>query len=799
MRVLLIIGIICLTFFGFGQHTISGTVIDKNTKEVIIGAHVLDTISGVGDVTNHLGQFSLFVKKDYFLEISFVGYQKQGISNILKKDTIINIELESGILLNSYEIKANRLKTFNTSSISMAEVNKMPSLSGKPDIIKAVSLLPGIQTQSEGSSLLMVRGGSPGQNLYLLDNSALIYINHLGGFMSVFNPDMINNIEIYKGGFPAEYGDKISSVVKITQKEGSDAQFGGSYSLGITDIAVTLEGPIGKNLNFIFTGRKTVFFDAFLYASSRLSDGGDYVLQYGFHDLNGKFSWKINNKNKLHFNIYQGDDYLNIWSKFDASADNTARLKNIWGNWMSTASLNSVINPKLSVENAIQYTRYRLINQQTETSIISDSVLMKNKYSSSVENLSFRSVWRYKQSNFWNLNFGINSSYYVHTPYDYSGYNYSNLQGKISIPSFIITGFVDNKLRLSKKIKLNIGSRIVNYKCQDFNTIEIEPRANLTLSLNDKNRLNFSYMKVTQNSHLLFTSSSFLNNEVWLPASQNLLPAVSDQISMGWMSVLLKEMLNLEINIYYKNFNNLAAFKDGYIGTVYNSNQINNVATHGEGKSYGMEFYLKKNIGKWTGQLAYDFNYSSRQFENINEGRAFTYEFNRPHNFSIYFGRKINSKLDINIIWVIQSGLPYTPVLGRQTTISLEPDANGNPFLYEAFIYGQRNSDRMKAYHRLDVGFNYTTISKKRKLKTVWSFGVYNLYNRKNPVYYYYNNDNTGQIHQPEQNSGFKALDLYQLSLFHFTPLLSYKVYFNKTDFKKPSFQGLKDWLNFKN
>ena len=304
---ILITGIEC-----FSQVKITGFVNDRETGESLIGANILVDGSHHGTTTDNQGFFSIKVNAPTTLEISFIGYQTNKVIIDNNKDTLFHIYLEPGEHIEEVVVNPGYKKIEHHLKLKAEELKHLPSLGAKSDVIKAISINPGIQLQQEGSSVLQVRGGDPGQNLYLLDNVPLIYIHHLGGFTSVFNPDIINSLDVYKDNFPAYYGGKLSSVVSITQREGDMSQTRGSLSLGLTDISFTGEGPTKiNNSSFIITGRKT-FFDLFPLLYTKFSADDEYVYTYGFHDINAKFTWRANKNNNLHLNFYQGDDYINF-------------------------------------------------------------------------------------------------------------------------------------------------------------------------------------------------------------------------------------------------------------------------------------------------------------------------------------------------------------------------------------------------------------------------------------------------------------------------------------------------------
>ncbi len=793
LSILLIFIFLCV--IARSQYTVSGFIKDHQSNETIVGAHVMDTISKKGFVTDQTGWYSIKFNQKAVLKITYVGYQTQYITIKNEVDTLMVIKLYQGEMLNTFEVIDQRLNRANVNSLSTKEILSVPSLTGSPDVIKAMSTLPGIQMQSEGSSLLNVRGGSPGQNLFLIDNAPLIHVNHLGGFLSVFNPDMINHVDIYKGSFPVEYGGKVSSIVNITQKEGSAAAWKGTYCFGITDISASMEGPISNKANIIITGRKTVLFDLFLFASSRFSTGGDYILRYGFYDINTKATWAINSKNKISFNLYQGDDYLTIKSKTDANDLRRNSSKNKWGNYLSSLSLKSVLKSDIYIDNSVSFTHYRLKEDQKELETKNNTTLFHNTFKSTVSHLNFVSNWHYLINNNWQTKFGYNGSYIQHTPYNFSGNSLMFEEGKKTKSNWLNTLFLNNKIGIQTKTDIDLGVRLVSYLLDNYSKYFFEPRMQINFKANENISLNASYMHVYQTSHLLYTQGSISNNEVWIPATENIPAIFSKHTSLGIHFDLFNKNYSFDLSGYYKSMTQLASFKEGIIDIKSDMNWEELVETDGIGYSYGIEFLFNKVFGKTNFQLSYDYSYSIRKFNNINQGLYFAYDYNRPHNLSIQLGRSLNKKWSFNVLWVFQSGMPYTPVIGRQMSISTVPNLDGEIYYFETLIYGERNSARMRDYHRLDIAFQYAKPTKKRKMKSVWTFGVYNLYNRKNPNIYYFNNNATNEIYKPDLNGDFKPLDLYQLSLFPIIPNISYKVYFNVTDFNKLSLKTFKKWL----
>ena len=392
----------------------SGFVRDAQNGELLIGANVLISDQQSGTTTDNRGYFSLKASTPCKLNISYIGYKTAELSIISSRDSLLNVSLETDNNLQEVTVTAFRERHFEKTRFSSKDLMQIPTLGGKPDVIKSLQLIPGVQTQSEGMSLMMVRGGEPGQNQYLLDNVPLIYVNHLGGLLSVFNPDMINSVDFYKGNFPARQGGKLSSIVDITQREGNISKHQGSFSIGITDLSFTFEGPLAnKKLSYIVTARKTVT-DALLGLISVLVKENDAIVSYGFHDINAKLNWKPDDRNNLSLNLYQGDDYLNYWTKpWKMTNDERSHFNQQWGNWLISGRWNRIITPKLYAENILSYSRYRNKTGQ-DYSYKEDDVAkeIKSLNRASVNDFSLRSAWKYAFLKNWNIEFGgqINSA-----------------------------------------------------------------------------------------------------------------------------------------------------------------------------------------------------------------------------------------------------------------------------------------------------------------------------------------------------------------------------------------------------
>ncbi len=781
---------------------LSGIVKDASTGETIIGAYVSDTVFKKITVTDNNGYFNLSVKTSSVVRISFIGFTDSFLLPPFLTDTIVSIELTPGQELAEVVVVESRYTQSNVASLGRRELTLIPAIGGKPDIAKGLQLLPGISSQSEGSSLLLVRGGDPGQNLYHFDNVPVLYVNHLGGFMSVFNPEIINNIDVYKGGFPARYGGRLSSVVDIIQREGSNVGHKGSFGIGITDLNFSVEGPgFTKRTSYIITGRKTMI-DPLMYAASRFFEN-EYRIMYGFHDLNAKYTWKPTAKTSLSFNFYQGDDYIVYWRNNDYFRYKEKHNNvNVWGNILTSVNLKHVATPRLYMTAAAHYSRYRIKNRtKYEFSGAEESLSIDKTQLSNVQDVGMRFSADYSLTSFWKIEAGSNVSYFNHLPSALYQGSRRNLVQSGSIESFEAVLFANNKLFILEKTELNLGLRQTNYFAKRYRDNQFEPRLTISSELFKNNRLNASYMWVHQNAHLMLTSGSIANSEIWIPATSKTPGAESQQYTVGWNSIFLKNRYSFDITLYYKTLSNLATYKEGYSNFWGDTDWQSKIESGGVGESKGVEVLLRKNSGTLTGFLSYTYSQTNRKYPNINNGKPYIYDYDRPHSLSISAIYKFNEKLSLSATWVYQTGLPYTPAIGRQIVIAPNMNGEGEHLYYEALIFGERNSARMSDYHRLDVALNLKKQSKKGRL-VEWTFSVYNLYNRRNAFYYYYNDNATGEIHRPDLGNEFKPMALYKMSLFPIMPSFSYKIYFDGQNRDKrktqPFKQRFKNWLEHK-
>lgn len=765
------------------QINVSGYIRDASGKEKLIGAHIINVDTKKGAISDHNGFFSLNANIKDSLRISYAGYESQTIL-VNENNQNIFIDLQMNKDLKEVTVTGVRDVFQPMTQLKSKDFDNIPTIGAAPDVLKAVQLFPGITAQNEGSSQLIVRGGSPGENLYMIDNIPLIYVNHLGGFYSVFNTDMINSMEIYKDGFPARYGGKLSSIISLSQYEGNAEEFKGNFSIGPMATSLMVEGPaLNKKATYMLSARKTMI-DGLMALGTTLSGGNDFTFAYGFHDINGKFTYNLNDKHTLSANFYQGDDYLNLWAESASTIPETvgkSRLQTVWGNWLGAVQWKYKPSSKLLGENSLSVVRYRLKNNSFYYDDEDNSEpTFDNRFQSSLMDNRLQSDWKFFNSNSLTTHFGAQLSYKIHQP------NNTNSQNIITenetIPVLEGALYFDEHIDFWKNSSLKIGGRFNYYQNDRYSDFDFVQRGQLAIGVTSNQWLLARFTSASQYAHLLYTTGDIGANEIWIPADEDAPASRSTQYSLGYKANFQENMWQLESNIYYKELDNLTTYKEGIAAVLGDSNWKNKITSGGTGESMGWETMLKKSKGKWTGFASYTLSKTEYQFPEINNGNPYVFEYDRPHIFNINISTKINEKWDFSANWTYQTGLPFTPALGLRNT----PDPFNPEIDRETLIYGERNSDRMRDFHRLDLGFNYHKITK-RGNRAIWSFSIYNAYSRQNPYFNYYHVDNNDDFTLGQLDYSDQPMKLYQRSFFPFLPSFSYKVFFDTGVFKRRS------------
>ena len=752
---------------------------------------------------------------------SFIGYKT--ISNVLNLKENINYDVEFELSsINIQEVKvtgeANIIEKTQTSviDIPIQQIKTIPALFGEVDVLKAIQLLPGVQS-SEGTSGFYVRGGGPDQNLILLDGVPVYNSSHLGGLFSVFNADAIKTVRLTKGGFPARFGGRLSSVLQIDMKEGNMKEFKADATIGLISSKLTLEGPIVKNkTSFIVSARRTY---ADLLMKPFLSDGTDFNLY--FYDLNAKINHKVSNKDRIYLSAYMGDDVFNVdftgsEEDKDGKSGGPKSTENIeqesmnfglgYGNITSTFRWNHLFSNKLFSNTTLTYSRYQfntsfaLENSNSNDTVYNSSLdsffsgerseNISFGYISGIEDFGARIDFDYIPNPNHDIKFGASYTHHHFYPGE------TNLNLSINSPdssqNFILDTminfsartnvhesffYLEDDIKFTNRLKANIGVHVGFYSLSAYSKkysnlfdyftdkeyYSLQPRVSARYLLNDEWSVKASYSEMKQNIHLLSNSSVGLPSDLWVPAIDSVPSQTSKQLAANISTELYGGTYEFSVEGYYKTMSNLITYKEGYSNLSSTESWENSVETGGEGESYGGELFLQKKKGKTSGWIGYTLSWTNRRFDNISFGEWYPYKYDRRHDFSLVLSHKFNDRIDVGGTWVYGTGnamtFPQSVYLGMPNTNNW----SGQSIVDLVESYGDRNSTRMNPFHRLDIGVNFH--KQKKKYSRTFSVGAYNIYNRKNPFFVYLSEEDNQRVAK-------------QVSLFPIIPSISYRIQF---------------------
>ncbi len=799
LRIPLTILLLANCTFIFAQTiNVSGFVRDKSSGENLINANVYEQKSLTGTISNEYGFYSLSLPKGAkTLIYSFVGYKKKELELDLISDTILNVELELLSELEEVKVYGNEVLKVERTQMSMSELTaadltKIPVLLGEPDVLKVIQLLPGVQSGTEGSSGIYVRGGGPDQNLFLLDGVPVYNASHLFGFFSVFNPTAINTVKLYKGGFPARFGGRLSSVVDIRMKEGNMKEFKGEFSVGLISSRFSIEGPLKKDkTSFIVSGRRTyidLLARPLMKVANNNTEGNDYTGGYYFYDLNAKVNHIFSERSRLYFSSYLGLDkayaidegyFVDEHIRFDERSENGLK----WGNMTNALRWNYVFNPKMFGNLTLTYSKYNFnvgeewVIKNTRENTQSEDIF---NYDSGIEDYAAKIDFDFFPGQNHSVKFGLENIFHKFSPGvnhqkfsdgEAGGERADTTYGNQNIQANELRLYAEDIIDISPKFKMNIGGHVSLFNVQDKAYPSFEPRVSLRFLGSEKWSLKASYAKMSQYIHLLTTSTISLPTDLWLPATKQVKPQISHQMAFGGFYNLPKGF-DVSLELFYKTMDNLIEYKEGASFTGIGTGWESKIET-GRGWAYGMELLIEKNIGKTTGWLGYTLSKSDRQFDNLNFGEVFPAKYDRRHDISLAFTHKFSERVDIGATWVFGTG--------SATTLALQ---NYSPGYYlnsmgggsEIEYYGTRNNYRQPNYHRMDAGINFHK-QKKHGIRT-WSFGVYNAYSRQNPFYLYWGHDSKGGYNEQGWYYEDSERVLKQVSLFPLIPSVSYNFKF---------------------
>ncbi|MEM1220645.1 MAG: TonB-dependent receptor plug domain-containing protein, partial [Bacteroidota bacterium] len=774
------------------KFTISGYLSDAETGEMLIGANVYDFQSESGTVSNTYGFYSITLPSDsVYLTFSYVGYQPQTFALNLTEDVKLDIALSSSLELETVEVvgtsegEAIEQRTqMSTVSIPIKQIKKLPAFLGETDVLKALQLLPGVQSGGEGQSGLYVRGGSPDQNLILLDGVPVYNASHLFGFFSVFNPDAIRDVTLIKGGFPARYGGRLSSVLDINMKEGNMKEFKGSGSIGMVSSKLTLEGPIWKDrTSFIVSARRT-YIDVLarpLIRAGFRSDGVDGVTGYYFYDMNAKVNHKFTEKDRLYLSFYSGRDkfYLTTEEAFD----DDVYKQDIgfgWGNLTGAVRYNRVWGKRLFSNTTLTYSQYNFntLADQEDTYTDGEGNRITEgfgiNYDSGIRDFAAKIDFDFVPTPDHFIRFGANI---INHQFDPGTFNVSFQDAESSLDTIfgqqIVNAnefalYVEDDFQIGDRLKINAGLHFSGFQVQNGELYtSLQPRLGIRYLLPGDVALKGSFASMQQYVQFLTNENLSLPTDLWLPTTDRVLPQQSWQVAAGIAKTFL-DQYELSVEGYYKQLTNVLSYAEGASFISFGDWQDN--VTQGNGESYGGEFLLRKKSGKLTGWIGYTLSWTWRQFDDINFGERYPYKYDRRHDLSIVGVYDINDRISLSATWVFGSGNAFT--LGEATYTGFY-EGGFEPNNYTATFFTQyfqtRNDQRTPSYHRADIGINFTK-EKKRYTRT-WSFGAYNLYNRNNPFFLYLDT-------VPVQGGTGQRTALKQVSLFPIIPYFNWSFEF---------------------
>lgn len=706
------------------RHTISGKIMDAESGELLIGASVAVNGGTSGTVTNVYGVYSITLAQDTVsLLFSYIGLQSKQMRFYLDKDTVIDLELglpddptmeEVLVTANSNRERVNSTQ-MGVDEITSKELKEIPVVFGEADVLKVLQLKPGVQSGGEGTSGLFVRGGSADQNLFLLDEAPVYNPNHLFGLFSTFNADATSNVKLFKAGFPAEYGGKLSAVVDVRMREGNRKKFALEGGLGLISSRIMVEGPIKKDkASFLFSARRTYVdvITEILNEYHRDNENWNKIPAYNFYDLNGKFNVDLSEKDKLYFSGYFGRDRFGF-------RDDLINFDFNWGNAVSTLRWNRMLSPKLFMNNSLTFSDYiyNLSNQFEE---------FKVDLGSGIRDLNLQSNYNWAPHPSHAVKFGLNAIYHFFSVNRFDAGNEEdiNFEAGSNYHAGEFAAYMADEWKVNELLSLNYGLRLSGFYNEEF-FYGIEPRLAMKYSVHQDVSLKASYTRMYQYIHLVSSSGAALPTDVWYPSNPRVRPQYSDMVSLGGAWALMEDYF-ISGEVYYKWLYNQVDFRDG--AQLFVNDDLDQEFVFGDGDNYGFEVYFEKKNGWFRGWVGYTLSWSWREFPDIMDGARFPSTSDRRHDISVVATVDIpKTPLTLTLAWVYGTGKAYS--LPEQRLIVT--DITGSNPLSFFPIYTQRNGFRIPAYHRMDLGLVYPLPLKKR-FQSDLTLSVYNLYNRYN-------------------------------------------------------------------
>ncbi|WP_051360075.1 TonB-dependent receptor [Adhaeribacter aquaticus] len=769
------------------QPNLSGYVRDISSGEALAGTTL--SIRPAGSTTNNYGFYSLPLSAgEAMLEIRYLGYAPlQVVLPAVSKDTTITFLLQpTSSNLSEVEIlsaNVSDLEQANKLTMRGADIKQLPRLMGEADAVKALQLMPGVQGGKEGTSDLIVRGGSPDQNLILLDGVPVYNVSHLLGTFSIFNPDAIRNVELIKGGFPAPYGGRLSSVVDVQLKEGNNQRFAGEGAAGLMSSKLLLEGPIkNEKTAFLIAGRRT-YLDLLGAAAAALS--GESMSKYHFYDLNAKVNHTFSAKDRLYLSVYAGQDAFSDKQEFgDATGMEQQRFNMRWGNSTGALRWNHVFGKRLFSNLTLTHSRYGF-SQNSENKIKQRDKQTQRlvDYESSIEDWGAKAEFDFAAGLRHSIRFGGSYTFHTFRPEQTilktdSITLLSDSFSEIQAQEFYT--YAEDRIQLGERLQVTTGVHLSGFSVNGKNFSSLQPRLAMGYTFPKSISVRASYATMAQYLHLLSNTATGTPTDIWAPATDKVKPQRSWQATLGAAKLLSQNQLELTSDLYYKEMKDVAEFRDGadFISDFLRSGpetDFSNFAAppyetriaSGRGWSYGSEWMLRKRQGQTTGWVGYTLSWSWRQLNGINHNQKYPYTYDSRHSISVVANHQLTPKLSLGGSWVYRTGYVTTLPAAHYKAYN-EPVANPgstSPHVASVDYLGERNNYRMPGYHRLDLSLTHT--KKKSWGERSWNISIYNAYNRKNPYFM--------QLSSPNlSTSSSSTRQLYQVSLFPILPSFSY-------------------------
>lgn len=754
-----------LAFSQNAKFTISGYVKEATSNELLPGVTVYIPSLSTGVITNNYGFYSLTLETGpYDLVYTFIGFEGVKMTVDLDKDMVIDqflksstISLDEVVISAELQEKVSESTQMSILKLPTKSVESIPALMGEKDVLKVLQLMPGVQSGSEGNSGLYVRGGGPDQNLLILDGAVVYNANHLFGFFSIFNGDALKSIELYKGGFPARFGGRLSSVIKMDMKDGNKEEMHGRIGVGLISSSLLLEGPINKGkTSFLVSARRT-YIDALIAPFNNTPDKGGYY----FYDFNAKVNHEFSPRDKLYVSGYFGKDKFFARNKED---DFDARLG--WGNATSTVRWNHQFTKKIFTNASLIFSKYQFGIEEKE----SDFELA---YNTSIRDIGFKYDVDFFPSINHAIKFGVASTSHQFIPsalvVKEDGITPTDNQTKFNTLESAI--YIEDDMRFFNKLNINLGFRASHFVHKDKQYFKPEPRIAIAYMLPNDFSLKSSFASMNQYVHLLSNSGIGLPTDLWVSSTDRVKPQTSNQVAVG-LAKDLPRNIAVTLEGYVKKSKNVISYKEGASFLILDDPESSesvswedNITT-GNAEAYGIELLIQKKVGDFNGWIGYTLSKTEFQFDELNFGEKFFARYDRRHDISAVGIYTISDRLTLSGTWVYGTGNNFSL---PTRTFRTARDVLGNSFFFDNQFNDieKRNNFRAEAYHRLD--FSLRMSKEKPRGTRTWEFSVYNAYSRKNPFFYFRETKFEGSTSEGV---------LKKISLFPLLPSISYSFEF---------------------